>query len=40
MIPIHRNSNRVNPILIDYGFASKFVDKEGKHLGECDINTF
>ena len=29
MIPIAKPSNKIIPILIDYGFASKFTDKNG-----------
>ena len=29
MIPITKPNNRITPILIDYGFASKFTDKKG-----------
>ena len=40
MIPISKNTSKFNPILIDYGFASKFVNKQGNHLSLSGVSTF
>jgi hypothetical protein len=40
MIPVSKNQTSINPVLIDFGFASKYVDREGIHLDKSEIQTF
>ena len=40
MIPVSKNQTSINPVLIDFGFASKYVDREGIHLEKSEIQTF